>query len=262
MLLTYCFNIGSVEDAMDSPYPFGTFRVRELQWILRLTAHFTSSLHLPECGANCSSHNSLYNSGARPSCFHHDQRSGINFPANFRLRVSAIDPHLKNLLISYSRDNGLPFSHWIRRVSPRYRIPVNSILVSIVFTTALSLVNLGSTVAFSAVLSLATVALMATYVLSIGCVTLRRLYKEPLPRARWPLGRMGLPINCLALFYASWSCFWSFWPIECNVTSADFNWACVLFVGLMAFSWLLYQCGAKTTYHGPVSKVQEWMNDW
>lgn len=52
------------------------------------------------------------------------------------------------------------------------------------FTCCMSLINLGSKVAFGAMLSLATVALMATYLMSIGCVLLKRLRGEDLPSAR------------------------------------------------------------------------------
>lgn len=147
-------------------------------------------------------------------------------------------------------------------MSPRHRVPVNSVLLSIPFTTALALLNLGSHAAFNAVLSLSTVAIMATYVLSIGCVTLRRIRAQPLPRARWSLGRAGLPVNCAGLGYAAWSFFWSFWPMRAGASVDTFNWAFVLFLALVGLSWALYQLGAKRTYHGPVAKVQHWMNEW
>ena len=69
----------------------------------------------------------------------------------------------------------------------------------------MALINLGSKVAFEAMLSLATVALMATYLMSIGCVLLKRLRGEDLPSARWSLGRYGMLVNVIALMYTSWS---------------------------------------------------------
>ena len=120
----------------------------------------------------------------------------------------------------------------------------------------LSLINIGSTVAFNAILSLSTVALMATYILSIACVVARRFSGEPLPPARWTLGRMGLPINIAALVYTTWGFFWSFWPNSHDVTVSNFNWACVLFVGLMSVSAILYFAYARKIYEGPVVKVE------
>lgn len=135
-------------------------------------------------------------------------------------------------------------------------MPVSSILFTAAYTILMSLINIGSTVAFNAVLSLSTTALMATYVISLGCVTLKRVRKERLPHARWSLGRAGLPINCIALIYSSWGCFWSFWPNAYHVTAMNFNWASVLFVGLMGLAGVLYAVHARHVYSGPVVQVE------
>ena len=68
---------------------------------------------------------------------------------------------------------------------------MNSAIFTVCFTLAMSLINIGSTVAFNAMLSLSSAALMATYVISISCVTARRFnLSRPLPPARWSLGRL------------------------------------------------------------------------
>ena len=121
---------------------------------------------------------------------------------------------------------------------------------------AMSLINIGSTVAFNAMLSLSTIALMATYTISVGCITLKRIRNEPLPQTRWSLGKFGMPINVISLIYSLWSFFWSFWPNSYSVNAANFNWACVLFVGLMGLSGLLYAVYARNVYEGPVVKVE------
>jgi choline transport protein len=120
----------------------------------------------------------------------------------------------------------------------------------------MSLINIGSTVAFNAMRPLSTVALMATYLISVGCVTLKRLRHEPLPDSRWTLGRFGLPVNMIAFTYACWSFFWSFRPNSKDVNAVNFNWACVLFVGLMGLSGVLYAVHARKVYEGPVVKVE------
>jgi choline transport protein len=134
---------------------------------------------------------------------------------------------------------------------------VNSVIFTIIFTICVSLINIGSTVAFNALLSLSTVALMATYVISIGCVVIRRFNTlQPLPPARWSLGRYGLPINIIALIYAVWAFFWSFWPNAHDIIADNFNYACVLFVGLMTISAVLYLVHARKVYDGPVATVE------
>lgn len=133
---------------------------------------------------------------------------------------------------------------------------MNAVTFTCIFSMVLSLINIGSTVAFNAMLSLSTVALMATYVICLGCVALRRLRGEPLPHSRWSLGRWGLPINIAALVYACWSFFWSFWPNSYHITPENFNWASVLFVGLMGLSAILYYFRARHIYQGPVVLIQ------
>lgn len=123
------------------------------------------------------------------------------------------------------------------------------------FSVALSLINIGSTVAFNAMLSLSTVALMATYLISVGCVAWRRVTGQPLLSSRWSLGRAGLLINCVALLYASWAFFWSFWPNSYSITADNFNWACVLFIGMVGLALGLYHLDAKHEYEGPVVKT-------
>lgn len=157
---------------------------------------------------------------------------------------------------AFARDEGLPFSRWIGHVHERWHIPVNSVIFSCGFTMVVSLINIGSTVAFNALLSLSTIALMATYILSIGCVTLRRFGSEPLPHARWSLGKYGLPVNVIALLYTAWGFFWSFWPNSYQPTPTSMNWACVMFGGLMIISMVSYFTYARKIYQGPVVKVE------
>ena len=119
------------------------------------------------------------------------------------------------------------FSPWLARVNERYRVPVNSVIFTALFTIVLSFINIGSLAAFNAFLSVSVVALMATYTLSIACIFVKRLRGEPLPPARWRLlgknagpsdingglGRFGPPINAIALLYSLWAFFWGFWPL-------------------------------------------------
>lgn len=76
-------------------------------------------------------------------------------------------------------------------------------LVVGVFSILLSLITLGSTVAFQAVVSLTLIAFLGNYELSICVLIWRRLVRQPLPPARWTLGKLGLPINLFAAVYVT-----------------------------------------------------------
>jgi choline transport protein len=51
---------------------------------------------------------------------------------------------------AFARDNGLPFSKWIGRVDRKLETPANAVSVTCLITIALSLINIGSDVAFNA----------------------------------------------------------------------------------------------------------------
>lgn len=88
----------------------------------------------------------------------------------------------------------------------------------------LALLCLGGDQVFNSIMGLLNGAVGLTYVLSIACVLWRRLFGEPLPPARWSLGRLGVPLNIIAVCYQSFTTIISFFPLFAVVTPADFNW--------------------------------------
>ena len=125
-------------------------------------------------------------------------------------------------LFAFARDDGMPFSTWMKKVNPRLNVAANSCYVTWGYTVVMSLIYLGSPVAFNAIISLAIVALMATYAISIGCVLWRRItLPETLPPVFWSLGKWGIAVNGLGLAYAIFSFFWAFWPIYWKPTAEE-----------------------------------------
>lgn len=158
---------------------------------------------------------------------------------------------------AFARDKGLPFSKWIGHVSTRNQIPVNSVLLTCLFTILLSLINIGSSVAFNAIISLQIVALMMSYAVSISCVLYRRVvHPELLPSARWSLGKWGILVNAIGLAFVTFSFFWSFWPNAIPVNAQNFNWSVVLFVGIFLLSLVMYVVRGRKVYEGPVTIVK------
>lgn len=158
---------------------------------------------------------------------------------------------------AFARDNGLPFSKWIGHVDPKKQIPANSILLTCIITILLSLINLGSSVAFNAVISLQVSAIMMTYGTSVGCVLYRRIaHPELLPRARWNLGKWGVPVNSIGLIFVIFSFFWSFWPNTTPVNATTFNWSVVLYLVILILSLLMYTFKGRYIYIGPVKNIR------
>lgn len=160
---------------------------------------------------------------------------------------------------AFARDRGLPFSNWIGHVDRKLEVPSNAVTITCLTTTALSLINIGSDVAFNAIISLNIVSLMITCTFPIGCVLWRRWrHPELLPRSRWSLGRWGIPVNLCGFLYSIHTFFWCFWPNATPVDKTSFNWAVVMFVGVAIISMAYYFVRRRHVYRGPVVLVEGW----
>ena len=157
---------------------------------------------------------------------------------------------------AFSRDNGFPFSAFLRQVNPSLPIPLNALLVSLVAGVGLSLINLGSAVALNAILSMTLSALLASYILSIGCVLSKRLRREPLPVARWSLGKAGLWINLVAMIFLVPLFVFCFFPLAAKPDLTTMNWSSAMFGGIMLLSAIWYIIRGRKVYTPPVRLVK------
>jgi amino acid transporter len=133
---------------------------------------------------------------------------------------------------------------------------LNAVLITFTITTLLSLINIGSTVAFNAIGSLAVSAILGTYIISFTVLILRRLRKEPLPARRWTLGRYGIFVNIGAVIFLLVVWVFIFFPLQTPVTPATMNWNIVMFGGIMIFAMVYYIFVGRKTYTPPVELVK------
>ncbi|KAK5125447.1 hypothetical protein LTR85_000556 [Meristemomyces frigidus] len=159
-------------------------------------------------------------------------------------------------VFSFARDRGIPFSGWLAKVDEKTNCPVNAVAVSYGFCILISLISLGSAVAFNAIISLQLLALISTYWVTIGCLVWRRGWGKALPHGDFNLGRLGLPINIFALAYSAYLVVFVAFPTEVPVTLATMNWSPVMFVGVVLLALLYYVMYARKIYEGPVAYVE------
>ncbi|KAI4120730.1 MAG: hypothetical protein LQ338_006804 [Usnochroma carphineum] len=152
---------------------------------------------------------------------------------------------------AFARDDGLPFSKFLRRVKPGWNIPLNSLWVSLGFGIVIALINLGSSVALNAIVSLTISALASSYILSIGCVISKRLRGEPMPASRFSLGRWGLAVNVIAEVFLVSFFFFCFFPTAMPVDPQTMNWSVVMFGGITVFATGYYVAGGRKLYRPP-----------
>ncbi|PLB48531.1 amino acid transporter [Aspergillus steynii IBT 23096] len=159
-------------------------------------------------------------------------------------------------LWSFARDRGLPFSGFFSYVTPGWNIPFNAVMVSFVVTALLSLINIGSTVALQAIVTLTISSLMSSYVITIGCLLLKRLRGHPLPPHRWTLGRFGMAVNIGALAFLLPVFVFAFFPLTATVDKETMNWCVVMYCGVIIIAVVYYLFRGRHHYIPPVALVK------
>ncbi len=138
----------------------------------------------------------------------------------------------------------------------RWSVPFNSVYVVSVISAIFCLINLGSTFGFNIIVSLFLLALLSTYMISIGCVLRKRILKEDLPPARWSLGRFGLPVNAFAFCYSFFVIVFSCFPTEVPVGLDTANWAPAVWAGVILIALAAYIIHGRSHYTPPVLFVE------
>lgn len=143
------------------------------------------------------------------------------------------------------------------QVSPTREVPVNSVYMTLLFVVLLSLINLGSTVAFMQVISLGVASMLTSYIISISCVALKRIRGEPLLPSKFDLGMWGLPINIIAIMFLLFFWVFTFFPVSPHPTVVDMNWASLGYSSVIIFALVYYVLRGRHVYVGPVEYVRK-----
>ncbi|KAH7109387.1 amino acid permease-domain-containing protein [Dactylonectria estremocensis] len=141
-----------------------------------------------------------------------------------------------------SRDGMLPFSRiWSRTI---FNQPVSALVLVTVLQMILGCINLGSTSAFTAFVSVGVIALATAYLIPISIsLSLRR---KEVSKARWMLGpRVGTLANCVAICWIVFQLVLFSMPTALPVTAASMNYAPVVFGGLLLLCALHYCAWGK-----------------
>ena len=137
------------------------------------------------------------------------------------------------------------------QVNPQYRIPIRAISLVTGVMVLLSLINIGSSIALNAILSLSTLALYFSYLIPISLLVMKRLRKESIPFGPWRLGRFGLWINLYAIAFGTFIVIFLPWPSATPVNAASMNYAGPVFGGLCLIALLDWIFRGRHYYSGP-----------
>jgi amino acid transporter len=147
------------------------------------------------------------------------------------------------MLFAFSRDDGVPGSGWLKKVSHRYRTPANALAAIVVIAWLFSVAAffVGRGVAVIIVTAISTIFLYAAYgvVIFLGATT-----QDWLNERVWSLGRWSKPIAAVALFWIVVLMILFSFPTSGNI-SFPFMVAVVLFLLVYYFGW------ARRSFKGP-----------
>jgi choline transport protein len=174
---------------------------------------------------------------------------------------------VSRLAWAFARDDGLPFSNYFKHVDRRHVVPVRALTLVLLIAVLLSLINIGSSVALNAILSLSTIALYTSYIIPIMCLISMRLRvndkvytsraghaeisEERLVFGPWNLGKWGMAVNIYAVCYAVLLIPFMALPTRLPLTADTMNYAGPIFLIVLLFASVDYMVRGRKVFVGP-----------
>jgi amino acid transporter len=153
------------------------------------------------------------------------------------------------MLYAFARDDGIPGSRWLKKVSHRFRTPANALTAMVVGAFLLAMVAFlaGGGTAIVIVTAISTIFLYAAYGVTIWLgLTTTDWLKERV----WSLGRFSKPTAVVAIFWVLVLMVLFSFPTSGNI-SITFMIAVVVLLLLYYFGW------ARRNFKGPHAMGRE-----
>ncbi|KAL1652546.1 hypothetical protein SLS61_004851 [Didymella pomorum] len=159
-------------------------------------------------------------------------------------------------LWAFSRDNAVPNARMVTYVHPKMKVPVVSIGITCLVSALLSIINVGSTTVFNAVVSLTVSGFFGSYILPFSLLLHKRITNpEQLPKAPYSLGKWGVVVNAWAIAWSFLVLFFSFWPQNIPVTPVNMNWSPLLWGAVNIFALIFWVLHGRKVYKGPIMET-------
>lgn len=145
---------------------------------------------------------------------------------------------------AFARDDAIPLARVWSKVSPGLGVPVYALMLVTVVQMLLGLINLGSTSAFTAFVSVGVMALAISYAIPIGLSLWYR--RAQVSQARWKLPSIvGRTANIVALCWIAFETVLFSMPTALPVTKVSMNYASVVLCGFLAIAAFWYAVYAR-----------------
>ncbi|KAH9208777.1 amino acid/polyamine transporter I [Leptodontidium sp. 2 PMI_412] len=158
------------------------------------------------------------------------------------------------MMFAFARDGGIP--NFFHKVDSRFRSPIRTVWLAAFLSFCLALPSLGSSVAFAAATSIATIGLYISYGIPI---LIGLIYHRSFTSMKGPfnLGLLSRPVAFVAVAWIGFITIIFCLPTANPVTSKSLNYT-VVAVGIIAIfslsAWVLW---ARKWFVGPIREIEE-----
>ncbi|CAF2588393.1 unnamed protein product [Rotaria sp. Silwood2] len=148
-----------------------------------------------------------------------------------------------------ARDGVFPFSSSLRWIFPLTKAPLAIVAFVVIIDCLLVLLQLVSTTAFAAIISVTTLGFQISYSMPIffRCTVARKSFTV----GEVNLGRFGLPIAIVSVVWLLITSILMFFPANYPVTSDNMNYAIVIVGGLALIATTYWVASARHWFRGP-----------
>ncbi|KAF8914523.1 APC amino acid permease [Mucidula mucida] len=156
------------------------------------------------------------------------------------------------MMYAFARDGGIPGSKFFAYVNAKWRSPIRTVWLACTLSFILGLPSLGSTVAFSAATSIATIGLYISYAIPIA---LRVLNRDQFVRGPFHLGAFSYPVAVTAVVWIMFIAIAFILPQVNPVDSETFNYSIVAVGIVVIYSVGFWLLSARKWFTGPVKQI-------
>ncbi|KAF9244151.1 amino acid/polyamine transporter I [Melanogaster broomeanus] len=156
------------------------------------------------------------------------------------------------MMFAFARDGGIPGHTFFRKINPKTGTPVRTVWLACTLSFLLGLPSLGSSVAFAAATSIATIGLYISYGIPIA---LRVVYRHRFQRGPFHLGAFSLPMAICAVAWIGCIAIVFILPQANPVDSQTLNYAIVAVGIVIVYSVGFWFISARKWFVGPVKQI-------
>ncbi|KAF8057526.1 APC amino acid permease [Lyophyllum atratum] len=156
------------------------------------------------------------------------------------------------MMYAFARDGGIPGHKFFNKVNPKWKSPIRTVWLACTLSFILGLPSLGSSVAFAAATSIATIGLYISYGIPIA---LRVIYHKKFVRGPFHLGAFSFPVSIAAVTWIAFISIAFVLPQVNPVDSQTFNYSIVAVGIVITYSVGFWLVSARKWFSGPIQQI-------